>query len=100
MSTKDDSTPSNPYRSFLAAAVCLLLGLLLTAGLDGYRDLAKARDYEEALERQIAETEQRIEHLSDRIQRIQRDPATLERLAREDLGLVRRGDVVIVLPEE
>ena len=97
MSTKDDSTPSNPYRSFLAAAVCLLLGLLLTAGLDGYRDLAKARDYEEALERQIAETEQRIEHLSDRIQR---DPATLERLAREDLGLVRRGDVVIVLPEE
>ena len=38
--------------------------------------------------------------LRERIDRIENDPAMLERLAREDLGLVREGDVVIVLPEE
>jgi cell division protein FtsB len=52
------------------------------------------------LEQQIAETQQRIERLRDRIERIKNDPVTLERLAREDLGLVKPGDVVIVLPDE
>jgi len=37
--------------------------------------------------------------LDDRIESIRNDPAMLERLAREDLGLVRAGDVVIVLPD-
>ena len=35
-----------------------------------------------------------------RVARIERDPTTLEQLAREELGWVRDGDLVIVLPDE
>lgn len=98
MSTETEGKPSHPYRSFLAAAVLVVLGLLLTAGLKSYRDLARAHDREADLERQIEETQLRIDQLRGHIERLEVDPATLERLAREELGMVRPGDVVIVLP--
>lgn len=100
MSTEGDNRPRNPYRSYLAAAVLFVLALLLTAGLASYRDLARAYANEDTLERDIRETQVRIEQLRERIGRIRDDPALLERLAREDLGMVRPGDVVVVLPEE
>lgn len=100
MNVQKKETTGHPLRSLLGAAVFLLLALLLTAGLKSYSDLAAAQAHEAELERQIADTRQRIDILHDRIERIKNDPVTLERLAREDLGLVKPGDVVIVLPEE
>lgn len=98
MNTETEGKASHPYRSFLAAAVLFVLGLLLTAGLKSYRDLARAHDREAELEQRIEETQLRIDQLQAHIERLEVDPATLERLAREDLGMVRPGDVVIVLP--
>lgn len=89
--------PLRPYLA-AAAAVALALGLLATAGVKSYRDLEGALEHERSLERQIAAAEQRIRVLDRRAELIARDPATLERLAREELGMVRPGDVVIVLP--
>ena len=100
MNVQTKETAAYPLRSLLGAAVFLLLALLLTAGLKSYSDLAAAQAHEDELEQQIADTQQRIERLQDRIERIKNDPVTLERLAREDLGLVKPGDVVIVLPDE
>lgn len=100
MNVQKKETTGHPLRSLLGAAVFLLLALLLTAGLKSYSDLAASRAHEDALDQQIATTRQRIDVLSDRIERIKNDPLTLERLAREDLGLVKPGDVVIVLPTE
>ncbi len=80
-------------------AVVAVLGLLATAGVKSYRDLAAARDHEQELRRETDAASERIRELTGRIERIRHDPAVLERLAREDLGLVREGDVVIVLPE-
>jgi len=94
-----DGVPS-PYRSWLVAAVWVLLALLAVAGVKSYRDLAAARSYERELRARIAATGQRIEQLRKQIERIDNDPATLERLAREELGMVREGDVVVVLPPE
>ena len=94
-----DEAP-NPTRPLLQAAVIALLLLLLTAGVESYRDLAAARDREAELRRQIDTTNEEIDRLRDHIRRIEEDPATLERLAREELGWVREHDVVIVLPEE
>ncbi len=88
-----------PFRPALVLAVLASLGLLATAGVKSYRDLGAARDHEQKLRREITSADQRIRALHGRIDGIQNDPVVLERLAREDLGLVREGDVVIVLPE-
>lgn len=98
-SRSGESRPS-PYRSFVAAAVLALLGLLATAGFKSYRDLQTVRAHERKLLGEIAAAEERIRVLNAHIGRIENDPATLERLAREELGMVREGDVVIVLPED
>jgi len=74
--------------------------LLATAGVKSYRDLAAAHAHEAELNRRIAESQERIRILKERARLIANDPLTLERLAREDLGMVRPGDVVIVLPDE
>ncbi len=79
--------------------VLIVLALLATAGFKSYRDLDSAKSHEQKLLDQITAAEERVRVLSHRIERIRNDPAMLERLAREDLGLVRDGDVVIVLPD-
>lgn len=84
----------------LSVTVFALLGLLAMAGVKSYRELAAAQDVEASLRREISETQTRIRALTEHIDRIENDPATLERLAREELGMVREGDLVIVLPEE
>jgi cell division protein FtsB len=91
--------PSLGYRPVLGATVVLFLALLGLASLKSWRDLEAARGRERHLETQIRETEVRIQHLHGRIERLRSDPGSLERLAREDLGMVRPGDVVIVLPD-
>ena len=76
-----------------------LMLLLLTAGLKSYRDLSVARAHEDSLLTEIEGARRRIDILGDLIERIENDEATLEQLAREQLGWVREHDVVIVLPE-
>lgn len=96
------SSPPNPslsYRSFLGVAVFVFLGLLATAGFKSYRDLALSRAEETSLEERIDETRQRIDEVQHHLDRLENDPLLLERLAREELGMVRAGDVVIVLPD-
>ncbi|MFY9826703.1 MAG: septum formation initiator family protein [Thermoanaerobaculia bacterium] len=90
---------TDSFRPVLGAAVVLFLALLAIAALKSYRDLASARAHQHLLERQIKETVARSEWLRSRIDRLHHDPGMLERLAREDLGMVRSGDVVIELPE-
>jgi cell division protein FtsB len=87
-----------PLRSLLSALFVFLLLVLATAALKGWRDLDRSRVRESELKARIAATEQRIETLRREIRDLQSDPATLERVAREDLGLVRPDEVVVVLP--
>ena len=90
---------SDSFRPVLGATVLLVFALLAVAALKSYRDLAAARAREHQLEVRIAETKARSEKLRLRIDRLRHDPGMLERLAREDLGMVRPRDVVIELPE-
>ena len=96
----DDRTPSLSYRSFLRVAAVFLLIFLATAGYRSWRDLASARAHADELRTEIDATQGRIDQLQELIEKVENDPLTLERLAREDLGLVRPGDIVIVLPED
>jgi cell division protein FtsB len=85
------------FRSTLAAAVLFLLVLLVVMGLKSYRDLSLAHGRVHAMEAEKEATEERIEELHRYIDRLKTDPLTLEQRAREDLGLVRPDDVVILL---
>jgi cell division protein FtsB len=98
--TRRQRGPARPdsSRPVLLAAVLLFVILLGAAGLKSYRDLGAARVRERQLESRIEETRNGVDRLRVRIARLRSDPAMLERLAREDLGLVRREDVVIELP--
>ncbi len=90
---------TDSFRPVLGATVVLFLALLAIAALKSYRDLSAARAHEHLLATQIAETRARSERLRVRIDRLHHDPGMLERLAREDLGMVHPRDVIIELPE-
>jgi cell division protein FtsB len=91
---------SLPLRLALGGAVVFVVGLLVTAGAKSYRDLQIVRQREAQLAVRITASEERLEDLRHRLELLRDDPATLERLAREELGLVGKDDVVFVLPSE
>ncbi|MBZ0114641.1 MAG: septum formation initiator family protein [Thermoanaerobaculia bacterium] len=78
----------------------LALLVLAIAAVDVYRDLSQQRERRVELEEKIRLSEDRIRDLEARIERMKNDAETLERLAREELGLVRPEDIVVVFPEE
>jgi cell division protein FtsB len=98
----EHEAPARPdsLRSVLGAAVLFAMVLLAFASVKSHHDLVSARDREKLLKASIHDTKQRIERLHGRIRQLRGDHDTLERMAREELGLVRPGDVVIVLPAE
>jgi cell division protein FtsB len=92
------SARPRPYRSLLSALLVFLVLVLATAALKGWRDLQKANGREAELRSRVEATRERIDALRRRIRDLKDDPATLERVARGELGLVQPNDVVIVLP--
>ncbi|MEO6194938.1 MAG: septum formation initiator family protein [Thermoanaerobaculia bacterium] len=90
---------SDSFRPVLGATVVLVFALLAIAALKSNRDLQAARSRERLLTGKISATLAESERLRVRIDRLRHDPGMLERLAREDLGMARPGDVIIELPE-
>ena len=100
MSSTAPAARSRRLVPLLAGVVVALLLLLAVASLGSYRDLSAARERQELLQQRIEAARQRNEELVRRVQRLQSDPASVERLAREQYRMMRPADVVIVLPEE
>ena len=90
----------SPFQTLLAGAAGLLVLVLAIAGARSYQDLVAVKTREADFRQRIAATEERTEALRREIELLREDPATLERHAREDLGLVRPDDVVVLLPPE
>jgi len=78
----------------------LLVGLLLAAvlGDNGVLQLWRLQGQVEALHRQVQALEAENERLARAIAELRNDPAVIERLAREELGLVRPGERVLRFP--
>jgi cell division protein FtsB len=87
-----------PFRAVLAAAVGILLLLIGVAAFRSWRDLEQSRQREATLEQQVRATREQIQQLERRIELLNRDPETIERMAREELWMARPDDLVIVLP--
>jgi cell division protein FtsB len=98
VSSTDGSGRTDSFRPVLGASVLLFLTVLGIAGVKSSHDLEAARQRKLLLETRIQSAGSEIDRLRNRIARLRSDPGLLERHAREDLGMVRPGDVVIELP--
>ncbi len=92
--------PRGRFRAILGYASLALVVLLILAGFRGFRDLTLAKEREARLEAEIEQAEEEIVRLTHMIERLRSDPVLLERLAREELGMVRPGDVVVLVEPE
>ena len=97
---KRKDPPRTSFQALIAGAAGLVVVVLLLAGAESWRDLAAVKNREAEIRQRIEQTDRRIEDLEREIDNLLHDPATLERLAREELGLVKPEDVVILLPPE
>jgi cell division protein FtsB len=89
--------PARASRSFLPVAfgVCVLLGSV--AGQHGLPGLLKARAQSRQLAAQVAALRTKNAALRARVDELRNDPSEIERVARRDLGLARRDELVVVL---
>lgn len=87
-------------RSLVSAALVALLLLLAAAGFRNYRRLQVAHDREEILRQRIEERQLAVEGLDRQLAGLRENPASLERLARENLGMAYADELVLILPDD
>jgi cell division protein FtsB len=81
--------------------VVLLILLVAGLGVYGWQGVVRVREMRtqlEALERDNATLRQQAEQLAQQIDRLRHDPVYLERVAREERGMVRPGETVLKFP--
>jgi len=87
-----------------------IIGIAISGGLalmvfvvvysdHGYMALKRSTLEEQHLIEAVKAGDQRNQALKQEIQRFQDDPQFIEKIAREDLGLINAKDIVIRLPE-
>ena len=77
---------------------CVLL-LDAVFGERGFFQTIRSRQDLLRVEREISELARENAELRGEVHRLQEDPATLELVARQDLGLARPGEVLVVLAD-
>ena len=78
--------------------VSVLLFVFFLAGDRGFLQVRKQRAQVGALQAEVSAIAERNEALEKEVARLTKEPAAVEKIAREDLSLVAPGDVVLVLP--
>jgi len=87
---------------FTAAALVIAVPalVLLIAGNQGFLDMYHTYREEKIRTNQIAAARMEIDSLRNEIFKLQNDTAYIERIAREKLGMVRKGETIIKFVEE
>ena len=87
---------------WLSWVLVFLSCVLLLDGLLGEHGLARTIEARKEL-RVATESVERLRQenaaLRDQARRLQEDPATLESVARRELGLIRRGEILVVVKD-
>jgi len=94
------AAPSRWRARLLNYAVGFVLVILVVDALvgdKGLTDTMRARRQYAELAASLADKRRDNTRLRDEIRRLKEDPATIELLAREELGLMRDGEVVFIL---
>lgn len=81
----------------------LLAGLILLIvqdvfGTHGVLAMHHSEKQAAELRNQIHQLDQENRKLQDRVERLKTDPAAIERIAREEMGLARPGEMIFPLP--
>lgn len=87
-----------PHPAWIVAGVLALLLVAAMFGDNGILHLRRLRAEIEALHGDVQALEAENERLSRAIAELRDDPSVIERIAREELGMVRPGDRVLRFP--
>jgi len=89
-------------KAVLLACVLGLIALLVGAlfGNRGMLQLIQQREQSHRIERQIAELRHENARLAGEIRALRSEPRAIERVAREQLGLLKPGETVFLLQPE
>lgn len=82
------------------AAVALLAASLAGFGVRESIRVWQLRQELSALERDVSALTEQQQKLEKIAERLRSDPAYLEKLAREDMGMVREGETVLKFPSQ
>ena len=86
--------PKYKGRFFIAAIALVLFAAAAVFGDHGLAHLLHMRHDQRALEDMTFNLQQHNEHLRQRIQRLESDDHYIEQLARERLGMVKKGELI------
>lgn len=85
-----------PFGLLIVSIVSVPLGILDEQGLPRYRELkAELAEVERINDRLRREVEQ----LQREVQDLQHDPAAIERIARDELGMIRADELLFQFPQ-
>ena len=83
---------------WIVVGLLILFAFLYLPGLSRYQEL---RQEEERLSKELVDLNQKIQKLNEEKELLKKDQVYLEKVIREELGLVRPGEMVYKLvPEE
>lgn len=95
--------PSQPFfrrnaRYFFALAFFLLL-LQDVFGAHGLVAMRRSKNQIQAVQAQIQQLDQENQELQQRIHSLKTDPAAIEKIARDRMGLARPGEMIFQIPD-
>jgi cell division protein FtsB len=77
--------------------VCIVLVVDALVGDKGLLDTIRARRQYAVLAADLAHKREENARLREKVRLLSNDPATIESLAREELGLIRPGEMVFII---
>lgn len=84
--------------SYLLALGLLLLLLQDIFGTHGVMAMRRSQREAEEIRKEIDRLDEENRRLQDRVKALKTDPAAIERIAREEMGLARPGELIFKLP--
>lgn len=82
------------------ALFCVALIVHEIFGAHGYLALRRERKDYDALQQKIQKLQQENQRLESQIKALKSDPKAIEKLAREQMGLARPGEIIFTLPDK
>jgi cell division protein FtsB len=101
---RKDASKANPAirkKIFLLGTALLFLIMVVTSvfGKKGVMDIHRLRVELAGLESQVQQLQRDRAELEAEIRRLEKDPMAVEKAARGDLGLIKPGEKVIIIPK-